>query len=340
MAGLMMALSALAAPVTLQQARQQAQLFMTRLGNYADLQLAQKQTFRGAPSSQQTAPYYVFNDSQQQGFVIVSGDDRAPAILGYSTEGSFAEEDMPTNMQAWLDEYARQVRWIQEHDVQSTPAKAPVRHAISPMLTSLWDQNDPFNRDCPTFLNTGNKCVTGCVATAMAQVLYYHGSSTGLPSGTTKLIPAYECNTNWGGFGKIKVSAKPTTTFAWADMLPSYHNKTDNSYSTPCAAVAKLMAYCGAAVEMEYRDQVNGGSSASTNSVSFALNTYFGMDAARASRETYSYPQWMELIYDELNAGRPVIYDGQSSGGGHSFVVDGYDGDECDRSQEGEGEIP
>ena len=329
LAGIYVALTMAAAPVSERQAQLSARQFMNERGKSLSLQLAKKQLVQSSNvNGQQTAAYYVFNMGQQQGFVIVSGDDRTPAILGYSTEGAFSEENMPTNMQAWLDEYARQVRWMQKHHVQSTPAKAPVRHAISPMLTSLWDQGDPFNRDCPSFLNTGNQCATGCVATAMAQVLYYHGSNTGLPTGTTRLIPAYECNTNWGGFGKIKVSAKPTTTFAWADMLPSYANKTDNSYRTQCAAVAKLMAYCGAAVEMEYRDQVNGGSSASTNSISYALNTYFGMDAARASRETYSYPLWMELIYDELNAGRPVIYDGQSSSGGHSFVVDGYDGDE------------
>lgn len=323
--GLYVALTMTAAPVSLAAAQLNAHQFINERGKSLPLQLVQSSDAHGL---QQSAAYYVFNVGQRQGFVIVSGDDRTPTVLGYCDEGAFSEETMPDNMRAWLQNYADELKWMQAHDARPvTAVQSPARNAISPLVATLWNQDDPYNRLCPLFL-TNRQSVTGCVATAMAQVLYYHGSTSGRPTGTTQAIPAYTCSTKWNGNTKIEVEEKPVITFQWDKMLTSYENKTGEAYSEQCEAVAQLMAYCGAATEMDYADNANGGSSTSQLKALIALNNYFDMEATLLSRDAYSYTQWTKLIYEELKAGRPVIYDGQSSGGGHAFVIDGYDGGE------------
>lgn len=327
--GMMIASVLMAGPVDQETARQEALNFINRKAS---------STFRRAQAvgpeltlATSEPAYHVFNVGQGEGFVVVSGSDCAPCVLGYSNEGTFDASNLPDNMKAWLQGYADQVAWLESHGGQQTEAQVNSRRAggvkasIAPMIETKWDQDNPYNLDCPDFLN-GQKSVTGCVATAMAQVLYYDYQQEGFPKGTTKEIPAYECNRNWGSH--VQVSAQPAITFDWANMKTTYTGK-EESTDASAKAVAALLARCGASVGMDYADGTNGGSSASMSSVPQALNTYFGYDRSVTylKREFYTTAEWEDLIYAELLAGRPVLYGGQSSGGGHAFVCDGYSED-------------
>ena len=314
----MMTVIMTAGEVTPQQALQQAQKFL-------------QQTPSGMKRSQAEVPQlkmagrvsglYVFNAEQNQGYVIVSNDDRTAPILGYSETGTLDPDNMPCNMRAWLQGYADEIAWLNEHNIQPTASQNPRRTAsavkapIAPLVKTHWDQGSPYNDNCPEY-ESDNKAVTGCVATAMAQVMKYHEYAN-----MTGDIPGYD--TDFQGSSCIAVSTLTATSFDWGNMLNDY---TNSATDTQKSAVAKLMQYCGASVKMHY----GSVSSSNTTEVVTALKTYFGYNstAQMAVRSLYTYNEWIELIYNELKQNRPVVYGGQSSGGGHEFVCDGYQGED------------
>ena len=184
------------------------------------------------------ACYYIFN--HDNGYVIVSADDRLPAVLGYSDNGSFDLQRIPDNMRWWLDQYKGEIAAF----LPSAPengsghrivARAPKRAPIAPMVTTLWDQGTPFNNDCPLD-SRGQRSVTGCVATAMAQILKYH---------------------NWpdrpeGSSGGLVFNG---TVYDWRNMIDDY----SGTYSArQASAVATLMRQCGASVNMQYSSYMSG----------------------------------------------------------------------------------
>lgn len=259
--------------------------------------------------------YYVFNVGQQNGFVIVSGDDRAPEILGYSDSGTFDTQTIPENMRAWLQGYAEQIQLL---DQVESPAAARAAislretpwTAIAPLIQTKWDQHEPYNNDV-------SPNVTGCVATAMAQVMYYHK----WPLEATTAIPQYKKNYTDGTSKTF--SSLPATTFDWNDMQKEYSGSESSSAN---AAVAKLMKYCGYSVEMNYG---TGSSSAVTKKAVNALINYFKYDqnVRYIERSYYTIDEWETIIYEELRNNRPVMYGGSTvRGAGHEFICDGYDG--------------
>ena len=303
-----------AASITCEQARRQAQQFMASKGMSGSLsQTVGQSARRRSIRLGDTDYYYVFNVGQNEGFVIVSGDDRTPAVLGYSEHGSFDADEIPPNMAAWLQSYEDQIKYIQENDLKVTLRLRRASHpAIADMITTKWNQNTPYNDECPEW--NRQKCMTGCMATAMAQIMYYHGA----PSGETSAIPGYTTATHG-----IVCEALPATTFAWGNMT------TTASTGSAAAAIAKLMKYCAYSLQADFDLSNNGGTSAVDYMVSPALQSYFGYGKGVqvVRRDVYSADNWDELIYNELAEGRPVLYTGQnSSGGGHAFVVHGYDG--------------
>ena len=308
---LVAAWTASANPVDRESAQQKATKFI--LGNKA---LARGQLkIRLASASD---AYYVFNIADNGGFVIVSGDDATPEILGYSKSGTFDSQKIPDNMRSFLESLEQQILTIQTRGIKAVPQKTVNGAAIAPLLGDIaFNQGHPYNQNCPDGENT-QKCVTGCVATAMAQVMRYWQH----PNQSTQEIPDYTIDyydgssTTFPGWG--------VTTIDWANMLSSYNG---NESQTQINAVATLMALCGASVEMVYGVY---GSSASTSYVPHALKTYFDYDAGTRfiERLYYRAAEWNQTIYDELLQNRPVIYGGQSSGTGHAFVVDGYDCDD------------
>lgn len=320
-----------AAPVSKSEAQKKAQQFISgRLAaaRGANVSIPDLQ-FEAADGDN----YYVFNVGQRQGFVIVSGDDRTPEILGYSDEGEFDAENIPENMKAWLEEYIRQMNLMDETEGaaarEATPRRIMKRN-IAPLLETTWDQVRPYYNECPT-IGT-NHTVTGCVATAMAQLMYYHR----WPAQIKEKIPSYTCNTTWSGYGKIsRPSVAAGTVINWDAMWTSYpYYSNDTSESSLSSqeqqankAVADLMAYCGTSLKMEYRPSANGGSSASTYDAAQSLVKYFDYDATTryVYRTKYSAAEWESLIYNELSEQRPVMYNGSSVSGGHAFIVDGYE---------------
>lgn len=279
---------------------------------------------RAANTPQAEAAYYVFNTDKDNGFVIVSGDDRTEQVLGYCDKGSFDPDNVPENMQAWLDQYVEEIAMLDagvikldEAVTSETLNNINAGNVVAPLLTSKWDQGVPFNFQCPQ--DNGEYCYTGCTATAMAQVMYYHK----WPNSTSKVIPAYTQTGDGYSLQGTSYDALPKTSFNWSAMNDYYELTETSTTSAANSAVAKLMHYCGHAVQMNY-----GTGSSGANPFGEIFTDYFGYStkARKLYRYDYSYSQWQNVILAELRAHRPVIYVGMKQSGGHTFVCDGYDG--------------
>ena len=255
--------------------------------------------------------FYVFNDEANGGYVVVSGDERMPDVLGYSYTGHFDAETIPCNMRAWLEDYANQVVYLRSHPEVPASRRAPKeRKEIRPLLKCHFGQNKYYNEKCP--IVDGEHCPTGCVATAMAQVMYYYQ----WPKQTTKTIPAYTTDTR-----KIKMPAIPVTTIDWDNMLEKYHRSEDYS-EEQIDAISTLMLLCGVSVKMDYDSY---GSAAGLEAA--CLRKYFDYDdfVELIVRAKWELDEWEQILYDELDDGRPVLYCGfPKEGIGHAFVMDGY----------------
>ena len=265
--------------------------------------------------STQSPAFYIYNNGES-GFVIVSGDDRMKTILGYSDKGAFKTKDIPQNIVSFLASYVIEMNILDELEgkpkVYAAPSTRSYPSSVSPLLGEImWNQSAPYYDDCPE--DDGENSVTGCVATAMAQVLKYHEYPTtgqGSFSYTTE-TNSYSCSFDYA-----------STTFEWDEMLDQY---ISGEYTTTQAsAVATLMYACGVSVSMDYTSDESG---AEPYDIPNALTTYFGYDTniAYIQREYFLYTEWMDMIMNEISSGRPVLYDGVSTEGGHEFVFDGYD---------------
>ena len=307
---------AMAGPITPDEARQKITKFMSPRRSAAvlqDLRLVATSHYQ-EQSDVMSPSYYVFNVGEGQGFIIAGADDRIPAVLGYSDRGSFDPENMPVNMQAWLKGYNAQMEYLNQHPEAAAPQKTVSGSSIEPLLASEWNQGNPYNSLCP--MDGDKRSVTGCVATAMAQVMYFWK----YPNYTVAEIPGYTTSSKGLTVSAIAAGA----AIDWDNMLPKYNgSETDAQIE----AVASLMLMCGTAVQMNY---TSGSSGAVTRRVADSWKDYFDYDAATnyENRSKYRLAAWNQKVYDELKAGRPVLYDGQSSGGGHAFVIDGYGGDD------------
>lgn len=280
---------------------------------------------------------YVFNMSDDAGFIIVSNDDCAIPVLGYSDSGSFDANNLPDNMRAWLQGYADEIAWAKANNVKpvaNAPKRAALGSNINPLVITRWDQGAPYNAFC--CLETRTSVVTGCVATAMAQVMYYtETQANNSTTTTTAEIPGYASDTK--GYNMNAIPAG--TTINWNKMKNYYSTTYLDGYTVEeAAAVAYLMLYCGVSVQMDYGPASEGGSGAAIAAVDWALKNYFGYNVETTqylNRDSYTNENWEKIIYHEISNGRPVIYGGQAyrvvSGtpdpdqcAGHAFVCDGY----------------
>ena len=191
-------------PVTKQQAKALARQFLLQRHSLSDENLVISDVSQSIHRSQSSNPesqaFYIFNVNSDDGFVIVSADDSTTPILGWCDHGSFDEATMPENMRALLEDYADEILFIKSageealrniDDNLSIPVT--VKEAIAPMLTTRWNQGSPFNLLCPYYLNNPNnkRCMTGCVATSMAQVLAYGGNRPASCQASRPGIPPY-----------------------------------------------------------------------------------------------------------------------------------------------------
>lgn len=259
--------------------------------------------------------YYVFDShaSERGGFVIVSADDLAPAVLGRVDEGEFDYDSAPAAMKWWLSLYETNITDAVRTGTPIRRQAAEERPLIGHLMTTKWDQGDPFNMYCPSV--SGSRCVSGCAATAMAQVMRHHRwpeVGTGSHSYTTE-THGISLSADFG-----------STTYNWDNMLDRY---TPFSSRTAREAAGTLVYHCGVAIDMDYSP---AGSGATSTSVARALVQYFGYDKGLhyEDRIYYTDSQWEDLIYGELAEGRPVYYSGATvKNEGHAFVCDGYSGD-------------
>ena len=310
---LTVASAAQAAPVSPGQALQRAMDSTPglRAASAAPRLAATRTTASGAPA------VYVFNRTDSEGYFLLSADDCALPVLGYADSGSFNEREMSPAMKWWLDEYGRQIEFASARQAGSSSAfrARPLekKEPIAPMVKSKWDQVAPYNAQCP--LSGTERTYTGCVATAMAQVMNYWEypqKGTGSISYTVASLQK-KVSLNFG-----------LKAFDWNNMADTY---LSGRYTDAQAdAVAYLMKACGYSVKMDYSLDASGALSLLIGN---ALTKYFSYDKNinYTVRSCYSTSEWNEMMYENLKNVGPVICGGGSAlGGGHSFVCDGYDG--------------
>jgi len=321
---LLSVLSLSAGPITRGQAQKKAEAFMkTKKIDKKLLPVSHQRKLapgQGNTAISESCEYYVFNKGTREGFIIVSGDDQTEPILGYCDEGEFDYQQLPPNMKEWLDDYASQIAAIQSGKAPYVSEVIPTHPKVEQLMKSKWSQGNPYNLSCPEYFSLG-RSVTGCVATAMAQLLYYNREKS--VSETTAAMPAYDTWTEHATYGRLHVEGIPEgSPIDWENMKDEYGSANEKQKK----AVADLMHYCGVAVKMDY---TNSSSGAQSNDAYKAFINYFGYGS---SVRYVSYSQvstdteWDRIIYAEIAAGRPIYISGSNSEAGHAFCADGYDG--------------
>ena len=286
-------------------------------------------TFSDVTSQTEFTNFYIFNTGD--GFVIVSADDIAYPVLGYSDSGNFDPENIPVNMHEWLLGYEHDISLAISNGVSASSdiatdwrklssgqmASQKRSRSVNALVQTRWDQGSPYNTLCPYDSDEGARTVTGCVATAMAQIMKYWNYPTQGNGSQTYTSGYGELTANFG-----------QTTYDWNNMVNSYTNSATQAQKD---AVATLMYHCGVAVQMSYGVSRTGGSGAvtvgpSNGTAEYAMENFFLYKNTLNGcyRSNYSETEWKNMLIADLDAGRPVIYTGRGDGGGHCFICDGY----------------
>ncbi len=307
--------------------------------------------------------YFLYENENGEGWVIIAADDAVSPVLAYSETGHFRTDNMPVNVRKWMSKYNHFIQKIEadgataseETAAEWTALRKSARKSkgdavVGPLIQTTWDQDDPYWNLCP---GTGkNKAYTGCVATAMAQVMkFWNWPVTGTGSHSYRPL---DPNDPYDMYGNVNYSSRYTqtltanfgeTTYDWDNMLNKY---TSAATTVQKEAVATLMYHCGVATEMMYGNDADGGSG--TYTVNYgdwsdpgcaqnAFVNYFRYKKEGLTgylRDGYTYERkeyykkwsdadWTAMIKEELDKRRPILYGGASEEGGHSFICDGYD---------------
>ena len=273
------------------------------------------------------ANLYIF--TTEKSFVIMAADDCVQPVLGYSLTGSFVAENIPENVQGWLLGYNEEIQFAIDNRMKASSETSQLWNdliagnskagrataVVEPLIQTRWNQTQYYNLYCPAVSDgPDGRAYTGCVATAMAQIMkYWNYPASGIGSHSY----TWNNQTLSADFG--------STSYDWNNMSNTYNY---NSAIEKKLAVSTLMYHCGVSVDMVYGGQSTGGSSASTAQVGEALKTYFNYSSEIVYKTKANYPNdWETMVKNELDADRPLQYRGRSSGGGHSFVCDGYNSD-------------
>ena len=356
LAALMLSMTVLAERVSQEDAALVANNFMNVGNTVSSVQKApaKKMVLKKAATASENQ-YYVYENANGEGWVMVAANDVAHPILAYSNTGTFRTDNQPANLKVWLRGYDRQItraaqdeNYVANEQVQNewktlrkgaNSVKAAV--VVSPLIKTGWDQDSPYWNSCPQ--KSGSRCYTGCVATAMAQVMNYHQWPK---QGTGSHSIKFNSNTHTVNFG--------TTTYDWDNMLDRYDS--GNPTTAQKNAVATLMYHCGVAVDMQYGTADEGGSGAytidyngywssqGTMCAETALTKFFGYKSSTIKgyyrdgspedgMRSWTKSEWIAMLKEELDAQRPIMYAGAGyedpsdpdTGYGHSFVCDGYD---------------
>ena len=310
-----LALCSIATPVDQATAKSIASKFM----GTNELQLAT--TYR---TESNLAALFVFNTLD--GYVIVSANDCETPIVGYSYEGRFNPNNIPVQMENYLQDFVERIQYGIENYIAADEATARQwelvettgrlnerrdSKSVGPLLTEMWEQGCLYNSLCPSMEHTPcGHAEVGCVAVAMGQIMHYWRYP----------------ETGWGSHSYSKAGLTLSadfgnTVYDWDHMPDSL---TDDSGEAEIESVATLLFHCGVSVEMEY---TTNGSGASSSDVPNALYRYFSYShrAHREKKSEYNNAEWLSLLKHDLDLQRPVFYSGRGNVGGHSFVCDGYD---------------
>lgn len=302
--------------------------------------------------------FYVYENANGEGWVIVAANDAVTPVLAYSETGHFRTDNLPVNVKSWMGKYNKFIEKIEADGVEASeeateqwknlrkaPRAVQATVVVGPLIKTTWDQDDPYWNLCPG--SGSSKAYTGCVATAMAQVMkFWEWPVQG--TGSHEYQPL-DPNSDTGAKSKrygVQSADFGSTTYDWANMLDKY---TSGATSAQKTAVATLMFHCGVATEMMYGNDADGGSGAytvnygdwETNAFPCAQNAFhefFGYkkdgltgymrDGSIYEGVTYykkwSDADWTAMIKEELDKRHPIMYGGAGSGGGHSFICDGY----------------
>ena len=295
--GFFCSLSVFAGEITEEQALQKARQILK------GKQLMKPQISRRRAAASVNKAYYVFNADQNGGFVVIAGNDLMPEVLGYAEHGHFDLTEAPDNVKWLFDYYAKIAKSLKDIPTKRAvrTRTASSRTELIPLMNTQWDQAGLYQAQCPEI--NGQKALTGCVATAMAQVVNFFQ----WPLNNVREAVGYTSEND--NNQKVELPNLPARQFNW-------YNMSDDD-------IAWLMRYCGQAVTMEYG---LNESKASTSAIVGALISVFNYSkgADEVSREEFTDEEWEEAIYHEIELGRPVIYNGFSGQTGHSFVLHGY----------------
>ena len=311
-----------AAPVDVNVAKTYGQKFVQNsLGQQrASLSLAYT-----VASEAGTDALYVFNYGG--GFVVVAADDRAHPILGYTEGGDFDVDNLPEGLRYFLGYYARQIQYAIDNNLPLEPEvaeqwylvgkegsmrKTRGEKAVDPLLSTLWDQDWPYNYYAPACNNywTNNHCYVGCVATAMSQVMkYWNWPETGVGEHTYS-------TSSYGGTISVNFGE---ATYNWS-IMP---NSLGNTANDAAKAVALLMYHCAVSVDMNFAPD---GSGAYSRDVPDAVTNYFRYASITGIeyRDLYDRTTWEDMLIEQLDLGHPMMYSGSDNSGGHAFNCDGY----------------
>ena len=323
---LLMAMPVLAENRSFRQAREIAERHAAKNGAHIGLQSVKRaKVLNKQQSTTSSRGYYVFPHDGNCGYTIVSGDDRMPEIVGYSTTDTYSEENMPDGMKHLMQAYEAMATALANGDAkverclaekEALAADSTYRQPrVAPLLADVaWGQSEPYNNLCPMY-DGQRRTVTGCVATAMAQLMMYYKYPQTLKSD----IPAYQTKSYQLDMPSVSAGER----YDWDNMLPQY---SGSAYTAAQAnAVAKLMYHCGLSFEADY-----GPSSTSAWCRPNVLVKYWGYDPdviRPLYREKFSLREWTAILDAELQALRPVYYRGCSTtSGSHAFLCDGADG--------------
>lgn len=279
--------------------------------------------------------FYVFNFISQKGFVIVTGDDRVKPVIAYSTKSSFdISIANKSGVIYWMNKMQKQIQGVKQDNIQpgneiaqlwnayltGAPVIYPRSASVGPLLTTIWNQGAFYNSLCPSDGNGGN-CPTGCVATAMAQIMKYWNYP---PNGTG----SYEYIDTFGSIQKSHSVNFGNTNYNWSNM--------PDTPTTVSKEIATLMYHCGVSVEMEY--EISGSSACvfagglcsiftqnSSHTARDAFEDQFGYEKPNGLFRNGRHENWINILKDELDLNRPILYTGYGASGVHAWVIDGYD---------------
>lgn len=322
---LLMAMPVLAENRSFRQAREIAERHAAKNGAHIGLQSVKRaKVLNKQQSTTSSRGYYVFPHDGNCGYTIVSGDDRMPEIVGYSTTDTYSEENMPDGMKHLMQAYEAMATALANGDAKAERCLAEKEALVAdstyrqprvePLLADIaWGQTEPYNNLCPMY-DDQRRTVTGCVATAMAQLMMYYQYPQTLKSD----IPAYKTDSYQLDMPLVSAGER----YDWDNMLPQY---SGSAYTAAQAnAVAKLMYHCGLSAKADH------GPSTGAWCTPYVLVKYWGYDPdviKHLYREKFSLREWTAILDAELQASRPVYYTGCSTtSGGHAFLCDGADG--------------